>query len=98
VFTNVRHFGSTKIEYFDKNGALLHTHVVQPGTSEHASLSFAGTAFNSGERVYLVRITSGDVELNADGGASPDPRHGQPFDLVVMDDFIYGEPQTIVVP
>jgi hypothetical protein len=98
VFTNVRHFGSTKIEYFDKNGALLHTHVAQPGTSEHGSLSFAGTAFNSGERVYLVRITSGDVELSADGGVSPDPRHGQPFDLVVMDDFIYGEPQTIVVP
>jgi hypothetical protein len=98
VFTNVRHFGPTKIEYFDVKGALLHTHVVQPGTIEHGSLSFAGTAFNEGERVYLVRITSGDVELSLDSGVSPDPRHGQPFDLVVMDDFLYGEPQTIVVP
>ncbi len=99
VFTNVRHFGPTKIEYFDENGALPCSQHVQPGTIEHASLeSFAGTAFNPGERVYLVRITSGDVELNADGGASPDPRHGQPFDLVVMDDFIYGEPQSLATP
>jgi hypothetical protein len=97
VFTNVRHFGSTKIEYLDKNGTLLHTHVVQPGTSEHASLSFAGSTFDSNV-VYLVRITSGDVELSAEGEVSPDPRHGQPFDLVVMDDFLYGEPQTLVTP
>jgi hypothetical protein len=38
------------------------------------------------------------VELSAEGEVSPDPRHGQPFDLVVMDDFLYGEPQTLVTP
>jgi hypothetical protein len=98
VFTNVTEFGSTKVEYFNENGVLLHTQVVQPGTTPHASLSFAGTTFNAGEHVYLVRITSGDVELSADGSVSPDPRHGHPFDLVAMDDFIYSEPQQLAVP
>jgi len=96
VFTNVSHFGPTRIEYFDANGALLHAQVVQPGTIPHASLSFSGTAFDAGERIYLVRITSGNVELGADGGASPDPRRGQPVDVVAMDDFIYAEPQPLV--
>jgi hypothetical protein len=44
-------------------------------------------AFDDGEEVFLVRITSGDVEL---GGSN---RGGR--DLVVMDDFIYGEPQRL---
>jgi len=95
VFSNVTHFGPTRIEYFDANGALLHAQTVQPGTIAHASLSFSGTRFDSGERVYLVRITSGNVTLGADGGAAPDPRRGQPVDVVAMDDFIYGEPQPL---
>jgi len=96
VFTNVSHFGPTRIEYFDVNGALLHAQVVQPGAIPHASLSFSGTHFDSGERIYLVRITSGNVTLGVDGGAAPDPRRGQPVDVVAMDDFIYGEPQPLV--
>lgn len=93
VFTNVAHAGTTKIEYFDTHGALLHTQFVEPGTVQHQSLSFAGTTFDSGERVYLVRITSGNVELGASGGVVPNNRRGEPVDLVVMDDFIYAEPQ-----
>jgi hypothetical protein len=95
VFTNVAHAGTTKIEYFDVRGAVLHTQFVAPGTVQHESLSFAGTAFDAGEQVYLVRITSGNVELGADGGAFPNNRRGEPVDLVVMDDFIYAEPQAL---
>ena len=90
VFTNVAHEGSTKIEYFGTDGNLLHTQVVPSGPVQHEGLSFAGTAFNAGERVYLVRVTSGNVAL----GANPINRPGEPVDLVAMDDFIYGEPQA----
>jgi hypothetical protein len=95
VFSNVTHFGPTRIEYFDANGTLLHAQVVQPGSLPHASLSFSGTRFDAGERIYLVRISSGNVTLGAEGGVSPDPRHGQPVDVVAMDDFIYGEPHSL---
>lgn len=95
VFTNVAHAGTTKIEYFDTRGFLLHTQFVAPGTVQHESLSFAGTAFDAGEQVYFVRITSGNVELGANGGAFPNSRRGEPVDLVVMDDFIYAEPQAL---
>jgi len=95
VFTNVAHAGSTKIEYFDAHGFLLHTQFVAPGTVQHQSLSFAGTAFDAGEQIYLVRITSGNVELGANGGALPNSRRGEPVDLVVMDDFIYAETRAL---
>lgn len=46
--------------------------------------------FNAGERIARVRITSGNAALGTgvnDGGAT---------DLVVMDDFVYAEPQALV--
>jgi hypothetical protein len=96
IFTNVTQFGPTKIEFYDVKGSLLHTQFVQPGPTQHASLSFAATSFDPiTERVYLVRITSGNVELGAAGGMFPNPRHGDPVDLVAMDDFIYSEPQPL---
>ena len=86
VFTGVDHDDSTKIEYFDVRGALLFSAFV-PAAEGHEALSFLGVAFDSDEEVFLVRITSGDVEL---GGT-----HRGGRDLVVMDDFIYGEPQAL---
>ena len=97
VFTNVTQFGTTRIEYLDANGVVLHTQFVPPGTYGRGGLSFAGTQFNGGERVYVVRITSGNVELGADG-MFPNPHRGEPVDLVVMDDFIYAEPQATTTP
>ena len=47
------------------------------------SLSFLGGGFDSGERVYLVRMTSGNRSAETPAR-----------DVVVMDDFIYGEPQA----
>ena len=86
VFTDVDRDDSAKIEYFDVNGALLFSGFV-PAAKGHETLSFLGVAFDAGEEIFLVRITSGDVELGGDN------RGGR--DLVVMDDFIYGEPQLL---
>jgi hypothetical protein len=86
VFTGVNHGDSTKIEYYDVRGRLLFS-AFAPAAVGHETLSFLGVAFDAGEEVFLVRITSGDVEI---GGAN---RGGR--DLVVMDDFIYGEPQGL---
>jgi hypothetical protein len=93
VFTGVSHAGPTHIEYFDAQGALLHSQVIP--ASGHQGLSFAGTSFNAGERVFVVRITSGNVELDTTVGLIPNPRGDDPADAVVMDDFIYAEPQAL---
>ena len=82
VFTGVDDSESTKIEYFDASGHLLFSRSVLEGTTKRGSLSFLGVGFDAGERVFLVRITSGNRVLKTRGK-----------DVVVMDDFIYGEPQ-----
>jgi len=87
VFTGVGRDDSTKIEYYDVHGALLFSAFVPPAEGDE-TLSFLGVGFDSGEEVFLVRITSGDVLLGEDT-----PHGGR--DLVVMDDFIYGEPQAL---
>jgi hypothetical protein len=86
VFTDVDQDDRTKIEYFDVNGTLLFSGFVPPAKGDQ-TLSFLGVAFDAGEEVFLVRISSGDVELEGSN------RGGR--DLVVMDDFIYGEPQPL---
>jgi len=86
VFTDVDLGDSTKIEYYDVNGKLLFSGFVPPAKGNE-TFSFLGVGFDAGEEVFLVRITSGDVELGGDN------RGGR--DLVVMDDFIYGEPQPL---
>ncbi len=100
VFTDVDREESTKIEYLDANGSLLSTAFAPPAKGNE-TLSFIGVAFDAGEQVFLVRITSGNVEL---GETRDNARHGDlelgenrdgGRDLVVMDDFIYGEPQRI---
>lgn len=89
VFTNVDRDDSTKIEYYDVHGRLLFS-AFAPAADGDETLSFLAVAFDGNEEVYLVRITSGDVPLGAE-------HHGG-RDLVVMDDFIYGEPQPLPVP
>jgi len=84
VFTDVNRADSTKVEYFDSGGRLLFSRNVLPGPTRRGSLSFLGVGFDAGERVTLVRITSGNRV----------PR-GPSSDVVVMDDFIYGEPQNL---
>jgi hypothetical protein len=95
VFTDVDRANSTKIEYFDVNGALLFSGFVPPVRGDE-TLSFLGVGFDAGEEVFLVRITSGDVELGErERGFEPGEHEREGGDLVVMDDFIYGEPQPL---
>ena len=57
------------------------------------TLSFLGVSFG-GPVVSRVRIVNGNFML---GPGIPD-LNGNPFDLVVMDDFLYGEPFRAPVP
>jgi hypothetical protein len=77
--------GSTLIEYFDRNSRLLFSSFV-PASPGKANLSFFGIKFDDA-RIASVRITAGNV--------APGPNDDQLHDIVMMDDFIYGEPQIL---
>jgi hypothetical protein len=76
---------STLMEYFDADGKLLFSSFV-PASPGDGSLSFFGIMFDDA-RIARVRITSGNV--------APGPNDDRKHDIVVMDDFIYGEPQPL---
>jgi hypothetical protein len=73
---------STLIEYFGADNKLLFSSFV-PASPGDASLSFFGIVFKE-PLIARVRITTGDKAPGPDDGKK---------DIVVMDDFIYGEPQ-----
>jgi hypothetical protein len=83
VFTDVDIANTTSLTFFDAANASLGTFFVPTGTIPDASLSFLGVDFGSAV-VSRVRITSGNAALG--------PTEGGGVDLVVMDDFLYGEP------
>ena len=76
---------STLIEYFGTDGGLLFSSFV-PASPGDKSVSFLGIVF-SDARIARVRITSGD--------AAPGPNDDGTHDIVMMDDFLYGEPQPL---
>ncbi len=82
---NVPRNGSTRIQYFDEDGDLLFSGVV-PASPGDASVSFLGIVF-ADARIARVRIIAGDKAP----GADDTPQH----DIVMMDDFLYGEPHAI---
>src|SRR5437667_2794 len=89
VFTDVDLATSTKIQYFDSaNGLLVEQNV--PASAGNGSLSFLGISFTN-RRLARVRIFSGNSKIG------PDDNPGGGVDIVVMDDFIYGEPQALPV-
>ena len=75
---------STLIEYFGVNGELLFSSFV-PAAPGDKGQSFFGVKFPD-SRIAKVRITTGNVA----GG----PDDGGKLDVVMMDDFIYGEPKA----
>jgi hypothetical protein len=83
VFTDVDTATSTRMEFYTPDGELLFERNVL-ATAGSESLSFLGVSFNAGELVGRVRIISGN--------AAPGPNETGNLDLVVMDDFLYGEP------
>jgi hypothetical protein len=91
VFTDVD-LADTTIEYFNAQGRSLGTFIVPP--SRNGGLSFLGVSFvnplgQAADGIARVRIVTGNGTLQA-GRVD-----GFPVDLVVMDDFIYGEPRAI---
>ncbi|MBV8716776.1 MAG: hypothetical protein JOZ65_17070 [Chloroflexi bacterium] len=82
VYTNVE-TDHTAFEYFDNGGNSLGRFTVPVASG---GLSFLGVAFDQ-PVVARVSIVYGSVALGPDDG--PDTN------VAVMDDFIYGEPQTI---
>jgi hypothetical protein len=76
---------STRIEYFDVDGKLIFSGFV-PASPGDGSLSFFGVVFPDA-RIAQVRITTGNV--------APGPDDDGQNDIVMMDDFLYGEPQPI---
>ena len=89
VFTDVDLANTTGIQYFDTYNNLLFSDFVKPGTVGNESLSFLGVSFTEGAVVARVRITNGNSPLG------PVVNEGANIDLVVMDDFIYGEPIAV---
>ena len=90
VFVDVDRAGSATIEYFDVDSQRIAI-VRAPNHAGAKLLSFTGAVFPA-PIVARVRITSGDAALTptindiSDGGTQ---------DLVVMDDFVFGEPRPL---
>jgi hypothetical protein len=74
----------TLVEFFGSNGELLYSSFVAAAPGD-GGLSFLGIKFTDA-RIASVRITAGDVAT----GQDDDNKN----DIVMMDDFIYGEPQV----
>jgi PEP-CTERM motif len=85
VFTDVDLLGSSHLDFFDIQGNSLGSFNVPTGTIADRSLSFLGIAFDAGERIARVRITSGNTAL----GPNDNPPGA---DVVVMDDSLFAEP------
>jgi hypothetical protein len=78
------HQASTQMEYFDADDKLLFRGLV-PASPGDGSLSFFGIVFDDA-RIARVLITTGNV--------APGPDDDANHDVVMMDDFLYGEPQA----
>jgi hypothetical protein len=76
---------STRLEYWDANGQLIFSGVV-PASPGDGTFSFFGIVFDDA-RIAAVRITTGTV--------APGPDDDALHDIVMMDDFFYGEPQPL---
>jgi len=83
VFTNVDNPNTTRIQFFNRAGVQIGEVIAPPG-----QLAFAGGQVDGADgRIARVRITNGNMALG--------PNNAPPaIDVVVMDDFIYGEPQA----
>jgi hypothetical protein len=87
VFSDVDRPNSATIEYFGATGSLGRFEAPVRGAG--SSLSFLGVTFDS-KIVTRVRITSGRAPI---ASGVRDITNGGAADLVIMDDFLYDEPQ-----
>ncbi len=83
VFEDVDLSNTTSAQFFDNAGMSLGTYFVPPLAG---GLSFLGAFTTNGKRnIARVRVTNGNAAIGADD-------NGAGSDVVVNDDFIYGEP------
>ena len=96
VFSDVDLAATTTLQFFDKDDNSLGVFNVPPTdpatTAPGGGLSFFGAIANAGERVARVRITAGNIALG------PNDQNGDNNDVVVMDDFLYDEPEAVPEP
>jgi hypothetical protein len=86
VFTDVDLADTTTLQFFDRQDdslGLFNVPILDNG------LSFLGVLFDNPE-VARIRITAGNSALG--------PNDGSGVDVVVMDDFLYAEPQQVPEP
>lgn len=89
VFTDADATGNARIIAYGADGRLISPGAIAPPAAANG-LSFIGVSYTAGERIAKVSITSGNSRLAsgiADGVGG--------VDVVVMDDFIYGEPRPL---
>lgn len=89
VFADVDRPNSAILEFFGREGSLGRFEA--PVRSSAGALSFLGVAFDS-KIVTRVRITSGRAAVVSGGR---DVSAGGASDLVIMDDFLFDEPQVV---
>jgi len=88
VFSDVDHPGSARIRLFDAAGRSLGTYLAP---SSPGAFSFVGVVFPE-PIVARVEILSGQAALGAESFDVSNHTLGAARDLVIMDDFLYGEP------
>ncbi|AHG87650.1 PEP motif putative anchor domain protein [Gemmatirosa kalamazoonensis] len=86
IFSDVDLANTTSIQFFGPGSVSLGTFYA-PSLVGSQSFSFLGVSWAT-PIVSRVRITNGNAAL----GAGVLDQNGNPVDLVVMDDFLYGEP------
>ena len=83
VFTDVDQASTTRIQFFDHNSMSLGSVNVPPSSG---GLSFAGASSGDGQAtIARVRVTLGNTVIGPNDNSTT-------ADVVVADDFIYGEP------
>jgi hypothetical protein len=75
------------VELLDRYGKVIFVTYAPRGTQANKSLSFVGVKTNAD--IWEVRITAGNAPLSSRN------LDGKKYDLVVMDDFLYAEPQAM---
>lgn len=97
VFSDVDNAGTTTVEYFNGNTSLGVFQV--PTRSDANGHSFLGVVFTNGSKITSVKITQGDAAMGVTAAAGPnDVSNGGTQDIVVVDDFFYGEPRVVGTP
>jgi hypothetical protein len=90
VFSDVNNASSTAMEFYNGDRLLGSFKVPNVGNNNPGGFSFLGVYFPN-DKVTRVRIFSGSAPLSP---TQDDLSDGGGEDLVIMDDFIYSEPQN----